>query len=283
MICPLYKGKFGEVRTSSVIDFEGGFDPSNFISFKYVAQGKETYEVDKLIQTVRAGNAIFFDKGKSYFGSCTGPNLNIGFCIDLSPEIVNLHRLDLWGEERVVETTEYSPVFMYRPSSSVVQSILGIKQVDKMKIEESMNSFIEAYIHSQDSIVESMKAVPRVKESVKREVYRKLLTAQIFIHDSLMEPISLDDLACVSGISKFYFQRLFKTFFGLSPSQYLDKVRLERGISMLRETDIPVSTIAYESGFTDPAYFSRRFKKAYGMSPIKYRENEKSKIVQVAF
>ena len=41
---------------------------------------------------------------------------------------------------------------------------------------------------------------------------------------------------------------------------------------MLNETELPINTVAYNSGFNDPGYFGRVFKKEFGMTPIEWRE-----------
>jgi AraC family L-rhamnose operon transcriptional activator RhaR/AraC family L-rhamnose operon regulatory protein RhaS len=52
------------------------------------------------------------------------------------------------------------------------------------------------------------------------------------------------------------------------------KIRIERSCRLLRTTDLPVTRIALDAGFSDPNYFSRQFRKVMGISPSEYRRRE---------
>ena len=58
---------------------------------------------------------------------------------------------------------------------------------------------------------------------------------------------------------------------GMSPNNYLLRLRLCRAMNMLRETDMSVTDIAFACGFNDSNYFTSRFHREVGMSPLKYR------------
>ena len=60
---------------------------------------------------------------------------------------------------------------------------------------------------------------------------------------------------------------------GMSPNNYLLRLRLCRAMNMLRETDMSVTEIAFACGFNDSNYFTSRFHREVGMSPLKYRRS----------
>jgi AraC-like DNA-binding protein len=90
------------------------------------------------------------------------------------------------------------------------------------------------------------------------------------LHDAPEDEISLDDLAALSGLSRFHLTRLFQRRFGLAPSAYLRLLRLERAKQMLAEGEMPAN-VAAALGFVDQAHLTRRFKAAYGLTPGRYR------------
>ena len=61
-------------------------------------------------------------------------------------------------------------------------------------------------------------------------------------------------------------------YFGLSPANYINQIRLQQAESMLLHTDSSVTEISGFVGFDDSAYFSKLFKLSYGYSPLKYRK-----------
>lgn len=85
---------------------------------------------------------------------------------------------------------------------------------------------------------------------------------------------SIDSIVSAMGMSRSVFYRRLKTIVGQSPSEYINKYRLTRAAGMLRENpDRPVSTIAYDCGFSSPQYFSNLFRKEYHMTPNEWRKN----------
>ena len=58
---------------------------------------------------------------------------------------------------------------------------------------------------------------------------------------------------------------------GKSPTLFIRSIRMRKAAALLRNTDMPVSQIAWATGFNDPNYFSRLFKEEFGMTPVEFR------------
>ena len=71
--------------------------------------------------------------------------------------------------------------------------------------------------------------------------------------------------------------RYTRKYFGLSPSNYINGIRLQQAEIQLRTTDRQITQIALACGFYDCAYFSKLFKKNYAESPLVYRKNHYEK------
>lgn len=83
--------------------------------------------------------------------------------------------------------------------------------------------------------------------------------------------IDVDDMAEVSGYSRYHFSRLFHGSCGMSPAQFLRDVRLKNSVRMLQMESLTVKEIAARCGFDDESYFCKVFKKAYGSTPDAFR------------
>ncbi len=92
-----------------------------------------------------------------------------------------------------------------------------------------------------------------------------------YYEEHLGEKIVLGDLAKAMGLSPVSLCRKFQQSVGCSPSIYLQKMRLQKGRSLLVDTDINLSDIAEMCGFDNQFYFSNCFKKEYGVAPSVYR------------
>jgi len=92
-----------------------------------------------------------------------------------------------------------------------------------------------------------------------------------YVKRNYRHPLSMEDLAGLSGMSESHVLRLFKRYLGCPPFQYINKLRLTEAADELTQTDKSVTDIALDLGFNDSNYFSRLFKKHLGLSPREYR------------
>lgn len=96
------------------------------------------------------------------------------------------------------------------------------------------------------------------------------------IHDHFEEPLTLADMAAMSGASETYFCRLFKHETGMTFLNYVNSLRIERACVLLRDTCDNALDICYQVGFNDYTHFGRQFKKNTGLSPAEYRKKNLS-------
>ncbi|RWL96743.1 MAG: GlxA family transcriptional regulator [Mesorhizobium sp.] len=88
---------------------------------------------------------------------------------------------------------------------------------------------------------------------------------------SLDEPMPVDDLVALSGISRRQIERLFDRELGRSPNRYYMELRLERAQLLLVSTNLPVVEVAVACGFISPSHFSKVYREAYGCAPHQTR------------
>lgn len=83
----------------------------------------------------------------------------------------------------------------------------------------------------------------------------------------------IDDLGKEIGMSRSTLYRKIKALTNYSPNEFIKNYRLRVAAKYLRETDLPISEIAYKTGFNNPAYFTNCFRKFYKTSPTNYIQN----------
>lgn len=94
----------------------------------------------------------------------------------------------------------------------------------------------------------------------------------------LSEDISLDELAAEARLSTFHFSRMFKRSVGVPPRVYLTRLRLEKACELLERTDLPVTEIAQEVGYSSNQVLARIFMKHRRMSPSNYRRAMRTQV-----
>ena len=92
-----------------------------------------------------------------------------------------------------------------------------------------------------------------------------------YLEEHFAEPVSLDQLGEVAGLSKYYLLRSFTKQKGISPYRYLETIRIAKARKLL-ERNVPMIEVALQTGFADQSHFSRFFKRLIGVTPRQYAE-----------
>ena len=105
---------------------------------------------------------------------------------------------------------------------------------------------------------------------------RRLLRAKDRMDAASHEEWPIGRLAQVSGVSTAHFARSFRQAFGTPPHRYLLTRRIERATALLRETDLPITDIAFATGWASLGTFGRTFRDITGSTPGAVRTRERS-------
>jgi transcriptional regulator GlxA family with amidase domain len=100
---------------------------------------------------------------------------------------------------------------------------------------------------------------------------RRLLRAKDRMDAASHEDWTIERLASVSDVSEAHFARSFKQAFGVPPHRYLLTRRIERATALLRETDQPITEIAFQTGWASLGTFGRIFRDITGETPSAVR------------
>lgn len=103
------------------------------------------------------------------------------------------------------------------------------------------------------------------------DVLVHLRRARDHIDRHYAEPLDLEVLAEIAGLSKFHFLRLFKTTYGITPAARLSERRVERAQDLLRTSNLSVTEVCVAVGFSSLGSFSSRFRAMTGESPSDFQ------------
>ncbi|MBR1645030.1 MAG: helix-turn-helix transcriptional regulator [Bacteroidales bacterium] len=101
----------------------------------------------------------------------------------------------------------------------------------------------------------------QLRQPVRTDIHR-------VVEENYTSPLSLEDLAYLSGRSLSSFKREFQDIYGESPARWIRERRLSKAHEMLRSSKLPVADIAYSLGFENASHFSRIYKQQYGVTPV---------------
>ena len=122
-----------------------------------------------------------------------------------------------------------------------------------------------------DSILSRFMRLAFTLKTVKHTTAIK--RALRFIRDNYSGDVSLTEVAEFAGLSPAYFSKVFKAEMGVSFSEHVNRLRIERAVILLTGSDASLADIAGKVGFEEQSYFTKVFKRIMGISPGRYRES----------
>lgn len=96
------------------------------------------------------------------------------------------------------------------------------------------------------------------------------------LHERYEEPLTIRELAAAAGVSRSQLDRQFRQLFGITPREYLVRVRVHAACRLLVETNDRATEIAMKTGFYDHSHFGRTFRRIMGACPRVFRQRHAS-------
>jgi AraC-like DNA-binding protein len=105
------------------------------------------------------------------------------------------------------------------------------------------------------------------------DLTKQIIAAKLYIDKHFPDKIGLNQIAAKAHISKFHFIRLFKKYYGRTPIQYVQEVRIENAKKLLKKGR-SVNDVCSAIGFTSKTSFITLFKKLTGTTPFNYQKRK---------
>lgn len=223
---------------------------------------------------LKSGDILFIWSGELHEISCNRDRniLGLQFPASLLVELPDFipymplfratHQINLSGDsEFTLQTgkylTELLSLFQARPAFCDVQMLIAF-----YRIFMELGTYLKTARHTEPD--------PNIPESGK--TVHKINLACSYIQENCEQDLCLDTLADYTGFSSCYFSRAFKQLTGSSFLEYLTMQRLKHAQLLLSDFALPITEIAYQSGFGSIATFNRAFRRYRGCSPTEYRK-----------
>ncbi len=110
-----------------------------------------------------------------------------------------------------------------------------------------------------------------VEKTSTQKINKDIEFIKNYIKQHFHENISLDTLASISHINKYYLSHSFRKFVGVSPIEYLIQTRIRESKILLETTNYSISNISTITGFSSQSFFAQSFKRETNLSPSQYR------------
>ena len=275
----------------AVLDARHGDQPiaehaHDFIELVFFAEGESVHEYAGKQYPLAPGDVFIIHPGEphAYVVSKKARVLNCIFLAEaLMPDIEYLKRTDGFFDMVMVEPFFRSETGLrgklHLDSAARIRAeelLLGMKQeLDRKKpgFEAAARAMLIQLLVLVARYRAQMNAEAESADSEELSGKRTLIRDCIrYIEEHYPEEIRLDNLADRAYLSPEYFSKVFKRLTSQTPIEFINSVRLDKAKQLLASSALPVTDIAYRTGFHDSNYFSRQFKKSTGLTPGDYRK-----------
>jgi len=233
----------------------GDYRVSNYrttLSIKWVRRGEAWYETPQGRYRVAPDTFLILNEGQQYSMEVDAASNTETLCPFFQPGFVK-------GE------------FYERLYPMPGRFAQGMRALGDVPLEDSCCGLAGALHGLRGDTKREAQSFPGLRASTREEMYRRLYRARDFLYSCYAESVSVSDAANVAAISTFHFQRMFKSAFGISPMQFLQRRRLEVARHLLTRTEEDVTSICLAVGFESLGSFSSLFKRRFGVAPSQMR------------
>ncbi|MCU0446073.1 MAG: AraC family transcriptional regulator [Microscillaceae bacterium] len=299
-IASLSQGKIGNLpqQDNAIVHSQTRHFAHNFhkptLSFKYVINGQENYRIDGKTYCLQARQYLLVNDERNYFGESHEKSaIEEGLCIYLNMSLLNDVKQTLQNSEDYLLTNSLAdyqskPEFLekiYHAEESelgsfiynIARQIAENPQSDLPNHWDFYYTLAEKLLIQQNKVFNQINRLKTAKSATRQELYRRLEIARNYMAQNYSQKLDIEAVARTAAISEYHFFRSFKQVYGISPYQYLLKIRLEKAVDLLKNARCSVTETAYLIGFSDIHSFSKSFKKEYRLSPLEVlQQNTKS-------
>ena len=233
-------------------------------------EGRLCYNVNGASVAVHQGQAIFVNARQMHFGySADGADCRY-VCVTFRPQL-------LWGNGEMARrfilpilSAAQLPYLLLDGGAAIGY----IRRVDALYREQpegyellAVAALIALWRELYTLVRPRLEASPAADGNLL--AVRQMLD---YIRTHYPERITLERIAASGGVCRTQCCRLFRQYLGLTPNGYLNSFRLEKGMELLRSTNLSVTEIAVACGYSGSSYFAERFLQAKGCTPTQYRQ-----------
>jgi AraC-like DNA-binding protein len=261
-----------------------------YFEFIYCISGEIEQWVTGEVYILKPGDAIIIKSGM-YHHTCTHVTTQyLVFHFDIEME-----------EVRSVFQLIKNPVIyadqIVNNQGSISRWVSNFIEEFSIKLQKKTPNLVqEDYLENLDSAVNILRLHSRVLELISILAQHFLSTERLqdtdippsqiriaqevsnWLENNVSKKIKIEDLAKHLNLHRSYLSHCFKRTYGMSPSDYLIRIRIREARRLLMETDLSIENISQQLGFYSAGHFSRTFRSIMGISPLQFRKDKKKSL-----
>lgn len=239
-----------------------------------ILSGHMIYNVNGEATRLDAGNGIFVNARQLHYGYSDDRSECIFICVIFHPMLLCASRyLEQKFVAPILSDSSLPWHFLDQGIGWEAQILEDVQKIYGVLPENTAELKIQSLISDIWSRLYQNRKVCEDAPPIRNHHLSALKEMVAFIQEHYREKISLSDIARAGGVGKTSCCAIFRRFVNQTPNAYLTDYRLRKGAELLLSTNLTVTEICYEVGFSGGSYFTETFHRCLGCSPGEYRKN----------
>jgi len=261
----IHSYKYRAVGKDPLTNIEHAVDEAEIL---FVHRGEGYFIIDDTIFPIRENYIFFIKENTLHYSAPESIATYIRSAINLSASYLN-ELAEIMGYEAVLAELFQAKCIPLDPISAEEVEVLfpKLKSDDRKQYAKVLLQILDCSYKASKKNTEHNLPDNKTAEIIS------------YINRNITNKLTLDNLSTALFINKFYLCHIFKKTTGVSITKYILMQRLSMAKEKLRTTDLPISQLALECGFSSFSYFSRIFKENEGLSAREYRQTFSNHII----
>lgn len=250
----------------------------DFVEIVYIMKGKCVHVIDGIEYPVRHGDLLIINYNQTHSFMKLPDVEYMNICI--KPEYINQSLANQENAFALLQLSEFEDFSKILDSNKCKATFSG---EERDLIEQTvllLNSEIEQKSPGYNLAIRSQLNLLLImmfrKMSLKMNETFSGVSEDLlrYIRENCDKRLTMENMAKRCLYNSAYFSRIFKEHTGMTFTQYLRKVRIEKAIHLIETTDMQISDVIYKVGYSDRTKFFSHFREQIGVSPLKYRKSK---------
>lgn len=237
----------------------------DYFLIHYVVSGEGTFHSHGKTYSLQAGSSFFIFPGDlvSYVASEQHPWKYRWVALQGENVSQILREVGITPEYPVYHAAQPSPRLR-----TLFAKILEVLRKKDAAVHFESKGYLYILLSEYANI---FKQSQRIALKPKSHLHEQMEQAIRWLTLQHSQPVTIHELADSLGYHRTYLSKKFKEYTGVSPQQFLLRIRMERAVALLQKS-LTIKEVASSVGFNDALYFSKQFKNWYGIAPSEYRK-----------
>ncbi|MDG3043918.1 AraC family transcriptional regulator [Bacillus sp. B6(2022)] len=265
---------------TKIRDHMSGYIPLHWhdeFQFVFILEGEAEFHINEKILNIQQGDGVFINSGCLHMAKDANGTTCTYICLNVSPHFITANELFTTFVHPYMHASQ-TPFILFNRKDGWPNRIYQCIQIIQRLIEQTP-AYYELELNIQLITIWKCLLQNRFQltyDARKHDRNERMKHMLNWIHEHYHEKVLLQDIAREGQLSRSECCRYFNDILKKSPIHYVNEYRIQQSLILLQKTDLNITEIAYQVGFSSTSYFINIFKRVKNTTPLSYRKSKAS-------